>query len=518
VNSLADQDFADPDRFLPGLATHWEFDKEKLEYTIHLRRGVKWHPMKLPNGKLLPEKYFSARDVKFTFDCVLNNHVEAAHIRSYYEDPEATEEAERCKIKVTVIDDYTMKVRWKKPYFMAKEFTLGGFYIIPRHVYSVDENGEPISFDFTSKEFADGFNNHWANNKMCGTGPMVFKEWTRNKRLVVDRFDDYWGKPYYFSRIVSRCIPNDNTMVQQLLQNNLDISSIPEKNKFLQIKSNPNVEAGKVVLFEYDYPAYRYMGYNLNRHLFKDEEFRLALAYAIPVQKIIDEVFLGFAVPTTGPFLPGSSACDNSIKPIPYDLDKAKELLEKAGWKDTDDDGIRDKIINNVKVDARMDLMIYADAPSYRTIAEIIKESYRKIGIEVLISPAKWALMLQKLNEKEFDAVISGWAMSWKVDPFQLWHGSQADVPHSSNHCAYRNPELDKLIDELRVTMDEKKQIELYHKIHRILFDDQPCAFLFADKATAGRDSRLENVKFYKIRPCMDGREWYSSRPRLLGK
>ena len=63
-----------------------------------------------------------------------------------------------------VVDNYTVKVRWTKPYFMADEFTLG-VPIIPRHVYSVDENGEPISFDYGSKEFAKGFNNHWANRR-----------------------------------------------------------------------------------------------------------------------------------------------------------------------------------------------------------------------------------------------------------------------------------------------------------------------------------------------------------------
>ena len=271
-------------------------------------------------------------------------------------------------------------------------------------------------------------------------------------------------------------------------------------------------------LFSYDYPGYRYIGYNLNRELFQDRRFRWALAHAVPVQKIIDEVFMGLATPTAGPFLPGSSASDASLKPVPYDLDKARQLLDEAGWKDTDGDGVRDMTIHDVRVPARFDLMIYADAPSYRTIAEIIKESCRKIGVEVLISPTKWALMLQKLNKKEFDAVMSGWALPWRSDPFQVWHGSQADVPDSSNHCAYRNPQVDRLIDELRVTMDRQKQIDIYHQIHRLIYDDQPCTFLFVDKATAGRDARIENVKFYKIRPCVDAREWHSSRPRVLGQ
>src|SRR5262249_55615690 len=143
--SLADQKFDNPDAFEPVLAENWNFDKKNLVFTIKLRKGVKWHPMKLPNGKPLPNKEVTSRDVKFTFDCILNPNIQAASLRSYYEDADAAEASQKYKIKVTVVDDYTVKVKWTKPYFQAEEFTLG-VPIIPRHVYSVNEKGEPISF------------------------------------------------------------------------------------------------------------------------------------------------------------------------------------------------------------------------------------------------------------------------------------------------------------------------------------------------------------------------------------
>ncbi len=513
--SLAQADYSDPDNLLPGLAESWEFDEETLTFTIHLRRGVKWHPMKLPNGTPLPEREFTARDVKFSFDCVLNPHIDAAHIRSYFENPDPKDEADRYKIRVSVVDDYTVKVRWTEPYFLAKQFTLGGIAMIPRHVYSVDEHGEPISFDFTSKEFADGFNTHWANRMMCGTGPMMFREWVRDDRLVLDRFNEYWGEPFYFSQLRMRCIPNTNTMVQMGLQSELDWVGFPEKDQWLQSQTNANVKAGKVKLVDFDYPGYRYIGYNQNRPVFQDREFRLALAYATPLQQIIDTVFHGLAIPVAGPFLPGSSAADPSIEPIPFDPEKARTLLEEAGWRDTDGDGVRDKVIDGARVPAAFDLMIYSDSRSFRTIAEIIQEEYRKVGVRVQITPAEWALFLEKLNSKEFDAAMLGWATGWtKTDPYQLWHSSLADVPASSNHVGYRNAEVDKLIEQLRVTMDDAGQQELYHRIHRLIYEDQPYTFLFSEKATAGYDTRIENVEFYRLRPCIDTREWFSNRPR----
>ena len=517
--SLGQTDYNDPDNILPALATGWEFDEETLTFTIHLRKGVKWHPMSLPNGTALPAKEFTSRDVKFSFDCVLNPHVEAAHLRSYFEDPDAEDESQRYKIKVTIVDDYTVKVKWTKPYFLAKEFTLGSVPMMPRHVYSVDETGEPISYDFTSKEFADGFNTHWANKLMCGTGPMMFRNWNRNERLELVRFNDYWGKPFYFSQLIMQCIPNTNTMVQQVLKNDLDWGAFPEKDLWLQSESNANVKAGKVKLVDFDYPGYRYIGYNLNRPIFKDKRFRWALAHATPVQQMIDTVFKGLAMPVAGPFLPGSTACDDSIKPVPYDLEKARQLLDEAGWKDTDGDGVRDKEIDGVRMSAFFDMMIFADSRAFKTIAEMYQEDCRKIGVKVQLSPTKWALMLDKLNAKEFDATMLGWGTGWqKSDPFQLWHSSLADVPSSSNFIGYVNPEVDELINELRVTMNEEKQKELYHKIHRLIYDDQPYTFLFSEKQTAGYDTRIENVKFYRIRPCIDSREWFTNRPRLLGQ
>jgi ABC-type transport system substrate-binding protein len=533
---LADRDFANPDKWVGYLATGWQFDEKKLEYTIHLRKGVHWHPMQLPDGRMLPETEFTALDVKFTFDCILNPAVQAAELRSFYEDAQAKDPARRRKIQVAIVDKYTVKIRWTKPYMLATEWTLA-IPIIPRHVFSVDEQGEPIALNYSLKEFADGFNQHWANTKMCGTGPLMFQRWTRNERLVLVRNPKYWGRPYPFARVDFRCIPNPNTSVEMLLQNDLDFAGIAEKDLYVQKKDSPSVipgrmvqvdrgdggqwlqfqaaprpgpghEHGTVKLVEYHDPGFRYIGYNLRKEPFRDLRFRQALAHAVPVRKIIDEVFKGLAIPHPGPFTPGTSIFNPRIKPLAYDLDESRRLLAEAGWKDLRHQGVLEKEIGGTLVPARFDLMIYADAPSFGTVAEIIKENWRKIGVDATISPTKWALMLQRLNNREFDACMLGWGGSWKEDPFQLWHGSQADEPYSSNFVSYRNARVDALIDQLRVTLDEKKQIPLYHQIDRLIYDDQPYTFLFAEDATAGYNTRLGDVRFYRITPCMNIAEW----------
>jgi ABC-type transport system substrate-binding protein len=272
-----------------------------------------------------------------------------------------------------------------------------------------------------------------------------------------------------------------------------------------------------VKLIAYDYPQYRFIGYNLKRDLFADRRVRLALSHAVPVQEIIEHIFMGLARPISGPFLPGSAACDPALPPIAYDLAEARRLLDEAGWA-AGPDGVRRKQVRGNDVRATFELLTRAEAPSFQAVAETIKDNCRKIGVEVNIAPVQWALMLTKLDKKDFDAAMLGWAMSWKDDPYQTFHGSQAEVPDSSNSGGYSNPRLDRLIDELRVALDPAKQVELYHRIHRVIYEDQPYTFLFADQETAAYDARLENLKVYLIRPCFDSSEWYSRRPRILGE
>jgi ABC-type transport system substrate-binding protein len=515
---LARREYHDPSQWAPELAESWTFDEEKLEYTIHLRKGVKWHPITLPNGRELKDVEFTSRDVVFTFECIMNEHVEAAALRSYYVDPDAPSEDEKFRLTVNAVDKYTVKIKWRKPYFMADDFTLM-VQIMPRHVYSVDGNGEPISFDFRSKEFADGFNNHWANNMMCGTGPVIFKEWKKEHRASLVRNPQYWGQPFYFSDMVFMHESNPNTAVQKLLQREADWGAISQADAYVQHRDDPRVQSGDVRLKDFSRTAYRYLGYNLRRELFKDAKVRWAISHAVPVDEIIDKVYFGLAERVTGPFLPSSMACDKTLVPIPFDLDKSRQLLDEAGWIDKDQNGVREKIIDGEKVEARFDLMIYADSPQYQQIAEIIKENCRKIGLDAQISPAKWALMLQKMRKKEFHAVILGWVSDWKSDPFQIWHGSQADEPESSNSGSYQNPEVDKLIEKLHVTVREEDQWPIYQQIHKLIYEDQPYTFLYADRGLAAHDARIQNIKFYPpLRPHFDVREWYTNKPRRLGK
>jgi peptide/nickel transport system substrate-binding protein len=503
---LAARDMANPDRLVPRLAEKWEFDEKRLEYTIHLRRGVKWQPIRLPNGTPLSERSVTTRDVQFTFDCILNPGI-AASDRGDFEDPQARDEEHRYIVKLEIDDDYTFRVRWTKPYFLSEESTLT-VAILPRHVFSVDDDGDLISLDFRTKEFAEGFNNHWGASQMCGTGPLKFVNWTRGERVVLERNPDYWGKPFHFRRVVFGCEPNGFTLLQKLLQNEIDWADIEEKDLYRQTLHHPNVKSGDIALKAYEYPGYRYIGYNLRRPFLADKRVRRALTHAIPVQQIIDVAFGGLASPVTGPFMRQSTDYNQHVKPLSYDLDRARSLLDAAGWQDSNSDGTRDKVIDGKRVEASLDFMIEANSTQYLTVAQIVQGNWRRIGVAADITPAQQSLMTQRTRNGNFDAVLRGWAFSWHSDPYQTWFSGNAELSGTSNIIGYENSEVDDLVTRLRVTFDRKKQVQLYHRIHELLYEDQPYSFLFSEKQTCGYNSRLHGVTFFAVRPCVDYRQW----------
>lgn len=510
---LADRKMSDPDVLEPRLAEKWEFDEKTLECTIHLRRGVKWQPITLPDGTPLPEREVTTRDVKFTFDCMLNPHIPASG-RGDFENAEARSEADRYKIIVKVVDLYTFKVLWTKPYFVAEESSLL-IPIIPRHVFSVDERGDLISLDFSSQEFAAGFVRHWAGTRMCGTGPLMMVDWRRNERLAMKRNPNYWGKPFHFERVVFSCEPNGYTLLQRLLQGEIDWADIGDKDLYRQSREDPNVQSGRIVLKTYDYGGYRYIGYNLRRPFLREREVRRALTHAVPIQQIIDVVFNGLATQVTGPFMFRSSAYNRAVEPLQFDLTQAQKLLDEAGWRDSNLDGTRDKLIDGQSVEARIELLIEANNPAYRTIAQIIQSNWRRLGVQLDITPVQQALMTQRTRNKDFDAVLRGWSLSWRADPYQTWFSGNAELNDTPNIIGYRNEEIDQLVTDLRVTLDRKKQIEMYHRIHEILYDDQPYTFLFSEKQTCGYNARLQNVNFYDVNPSVDYREWQAAGSHL---
>lgn len=506
-DGFADRHRGNPDLWKPVLAERIEITDDYKEYTIYLKKGVRWHKPAVdwsdPRYDWLKGiHYLTAKDVKFSVDLILNQQVECAHLRNYYED------LEYCK----VIDDYTVVFRWKKKTYNSISFTVGFSSIVPEFLYAYDEDGER----FPDETLGLKFNEHWYNDKFIGCGPYEFVSYEPGVAIKLKRNEDYYGEKPAIKEIVWLIYGDTLQSVLKMKSKELDFSSLTAtqyREEILDGKPDNPFKNGQINNEQLLYTTYYYIGWNADKALFSDKRVRKAMSHAFNAKEILQNVFLGLGDIVSGPFLTNNPAYNQDIKPVEFDLEKSRELLSEAGWKDIDNDGVLEKEINGETTEFEFSLMLFGRSPEWKTAATIFKEDLLKIGVKMNLQTLDWAIMQKKMEDKEFDAYTGGWASSWESDPYQIWHSSQADLPKSSNKVGFRNKEADKIIEELRVTFDKDKRDELCHKFHALIAEEQPYTFFYIPKVTYTWQKEVKRVIFKKIRPLTDSTPWYVDKP-----
>jgi ABC-type transport system substrate-binding protein len=171
----------------------------------------------------------------------------------------------------------------------------------------------------------------------------------------------------------------------------------------------------------------------------------------------------------TGPVYVSSNQAA-AVQPIQYNPAKAKELLTKAGWSDSDKNGVLDKVIDGKKTELKVS-MIYARKESEK-MWTMVKEDYKKAGIDLELKFLEWNSFLKTIDDNKMQL----YAMSWgggsvEMDPKQIWHSSSSGKG-GSNRGAYANPEVDKLIDQGRAELNEAKRTAIFKKAYTIIAND----------------------------------------------
>lgn len=480
MDSLAELNYKDLNRFEPQLAESWSMSEDGLTYRIKLRKGVLWHDFTDPvTGKEWKDVPVTAADFKFYVDVVKNPKVDAAPVRTYLQDLE----------KVNVINEYEFEVVWRKKYFLSLDMTLG-LQPLPRHFYHAYEG----PFD------PERFNNDNERNRIIvGCGPFRFVKWDKGRRVLMTRWEKYYGKALGVMPAIKDLsfdvIQHPNTRLQALISKDLDEAELQPD----QWVNRTNVPAfgkdGYLEKIKFPQLAYNYLGFNLTNPIFKDAGTRVALSHLVNRERLVKDVYHGLARPVSGPFFPDGDAYDKSIHPYPFSVETAKKMLADAGWKDVDNDGILERDGRKLK----FTVMYPNAAPTYQRMLAMIKEDMAKAGVQMDLLGLEWSVCVQRLEKKRFEVCALGWLGGIKPDPYQIWHSSQADLESSSNHIQFKNPEADKLIEELRVTFDPEKRKALYHRFHRLIHEEQPYIFLFSSYSLNALNSRYRNVRVFPL-------------------
>lgn len=451
-----------------NLATDWETSEDHLEYTFHLRDDVTFS-----DGVPL-----TAQDVKATYDLIMNPKNDTLDLRNYLQDIE----------DVQVPDDYTIRFVMSKPYFRHL-LVLGGLEVYPAHIYT-----------------KGNLNDHPNNRRPIGSGPYVFDRWDTGQQIVLRRNDNYWGKKAYIDKHVFKIITDQNAAFQALERHDVDIYQQIQPEKWVRKASSPKFEREfqKLVL-DSPVPGYlsrfNYIGWNMRKPQFSDERVRQALCMLFDRDLIIQEVWYGYGTKIISSIYPKQPEYNHDIKPWPFDPDRAKQLLDEAGWVDTNGDGIRDK--DGQKFE--FELSYATEVDEYNQLGAVYQEELRRAGIRMSLNPIEWATFSQRVHERQFDACMLAWLTTLMPDPYQLWHSSQAES--GSNYPGFKNAEADKILEDARTEFDHEKRIQMYHRFQEILHEEQPYLFLYSRPALAALDKRFHGVVIHK--DGIDPEEWW---------
>lgn len=455
----------------PQLAESYEISPDQMIYTFHLRHDVKWQ-----DG--VP---FTAADVKYSYDKLMDPKVDAADKRTYYDNIKSCE----------MLDDYTIRFTATKRYFKTLE-SLGTFPLVPKHIL---EQGEP------------DFNKHPFGRHPIGTGPYKFVKWDTGSQIVLERDPNYWGGPqgHYLNRLVYRIITEPYVATQLLKKGEIDLvngmSPIQWERELAHARS-----ASRLKEIVYPYPAYSYMGFNLRRPIFSDIRVRHAIDLLIPRGEILSQIFLNkYANETSGYDPPSSPNYNHDVPPTPYDPALAAQLLDQAGWKNDHGDNFLYKDGKRLS----FTLLYRTGSPDQEKEVELIQESLKKAGIDLKLSRTEFAQMYEWVDDWNFDAVMAAWALDINGDPSQLWSGDQANIKKSSNFIGFQDKEADQLIEAGKLEYNDEKRAAIYRQLQKVIHDDYPVCFLFNPHMIMVVSNRFENVKVFVPRPCFDISTWW---------
>lgn len=493
--------------YVPALAASLpEVSPDGMRYTFEIHPAARWD-----NGDPV-----TGYDVEFSFKIIKNPLVDCAPLRPYYEFVEDVSVDPKNPRRFTVITN--------QKYMLALS-SIGTALILPRYVYDPENllakyslrqfnrEVEKLRSDPNIRRFAERYNAMQREpQQIVGCGPYQLEEWTTGQQIVLRRKLTWWGDTLsgvayeaYPEKLVYRVINDPNTAITNLKAQKLDVmNGIPAKD-FVELRKN----SGFQVHYRLETPrmfAYTYIGLNMRPQgrppVFTDRRVRQALAHLVDVDMLIRKLSYGLAQRITGPLYPmHRGAYNDTLPPISYDPEKAVLLLEEAGWKDTDGDGVRDKIIEGKKVPLEFEILTNAGNEVRLQVAQILKQEAEKVGFRVRISTLEWAVFLERTKKHDFDAYIGGWVGSHNPqDLKQIWH-TRSWAEGGSNYVGFGSEETDRIIETIRQELDESRRDSLYRVFHRIVYQEQPYIFLTVPLERIAIHRRFRNAYVSEIRP-----------------
>jgi microcin C transport system substrate-binding protein len=427
------------ENIVPELASHWAYGKDKKTMYFKLNKKARWS-----DGTPV-----TAHDFAYTLEFMRSKHIIAPWYNDYY-----SKEIEQ----VIVYDDYTLAVRSTKaqPDLHLKI----GISPTPRHFYGL-----------LGEDFVRRYNWKIAPN----TGPYQIYDFKKGKYIKFKRKKNWWAKDlryfknrYNVDRVVFKVVRDINIIWEYFKKAKVDVFPITMP-KYWHVKTKtPVVENGyvhKLWFFNNTQQSAQGMWLNQDREIFKDKNVRYAFAHAMNIQRVIEKVLRSDYFRLEHGFMGYGRYSNETIRARRFDLDKVNSYMKMAGWK-RGSDGIWVKNERQFSVEVSYS----QDAHTPRLV--VLKEEAKKAGIELKLQRLDPSAAYKKVLEKRHDVAWSGWSTSLRPQYWEHFHSINAHKPQTNNITNTDDPEMDRLIDAYRNSLDEEERIELsvkiQEKIHEI--------------------------------------------------
>ena len=393
------------------LAESWEFKGK--QWVIKLRKNVRFHD----------SSPFTAKDVVYSINRMKNDKesLQKENFRDF--------------VEVQAADDHTVIITTEQPVVLMLD-RLQNRFILSKTGMEAQGNQPEL--------------------KPVGTGSYKFQSWQRDGNLVMVRNDNYWGPKPSIREIVVRRVKEDSARVAGLLAGQGDVTNNVPVEELGQFDKHPRIRAEKV-----EGVRMYFLAMNVTHKPFDNKLVRQAINYAVDPTVIIKHIYEGNGYVMNGPMGSNVIGFDPKIKRYPLDLNKAKELLTKAGFPN----GLETK------------LYFSPDRyPKAKEVCQVIADQLAKIGIKAELVSQEFVIFWGK------EAVNGG-----KLPFYYVGRpAADADTVYDqyfrsgvSPRIQYKNPEFDKLVDEEQKTVDPKKRLAILHQLGRILMDDVPFCPLY---------------------------------------
>ncbi|SDN43672.1 peptide/nickel transport system substrate-binding protein [Desulfonauticus submarinus] len=413
-------------RLKSSLATSWSVHQDKITWEFKLRKRVKFHD----NSPM--DAFNVAKYLRFIFHKTgLDKLVPIKEIKAS--------------------DKYTLLIVTEKPFAPLPA------YLACAKTAILSTNSFDSKNNFTSP---------------IATGPFKVVKFTSMREVLLDRFSSYWGNQAKVDKVVLKSIPDPRSRVPMILSGEVDIAQLIPPQSVLELTKFSNIK-----IVKYPITRVRMLQLNCLKNIFRDKRIRRALQYAIN-REAIDKEILDGAGMSAGALFPPLLVWSAKIKPYSYNIHQAKVLLEKAGWKDIDGDGI----LENTKTKEKfiIKLVTYPERAELPLIAEVLQDQFRKIGVKVELEVVKVAAIKSIRKKGDFDIILLSRGLFFIPDPDFIMMQDYYSGRKKWGWGAYgwKSQEVDCLLEQARTDFNFKNRLNMYRKVQNIIYNESPVIFI----------------------------------------